>query len=110
MPVIVEDDAFVGAQCGVFEGTIVRKDAILAAGVILTRGTRVYDLARDAVYSASEDKPLEIPSRAVVIPGARQASGDFARSNGLSLQTPIIVRYREPGESSTLALEDTVRT
>lgn len=110
MPVIVEDDAFVGAQCGIFEGTIVRREAILGAGVILTRSTRVYDLAREAVYSASKDKPLEIPERAVVIPGARQASGDFARQNNLSLQTPIIVRYREAGESSTLVLESIVRT
>jgi 2,3,4,5-tetrahydropyridine-2-carboxylate N-succinyltransferase len=109
MPVIVEDDAFIGAQCGVFEGTQVRGGAVLAAGVILTRGTRVYDLVREQIYRAEGERPLVIPERAVVVPGARPASGPFAEQHHLSLQTPVIVRYRKPGEAGALALENAVR-
>jgi 2,3,4,5-tetrahydropyridine-2-carboxylate N-succinyltransferase len=109
MPVVIEDDAFIGAQCGVFEGTIVRSGAVLGAGVIVTRGTPVYDLVRETVYRAEGDRPLEIPERAIVVPGARPAKGAFARDNSLSLQTPVIVRYREPGESGALSIESAFR-
>src|SRR5919205_4248614 len=70
-PVIVEDDVLVGGNCGVYEGTVVRRRAVLAAGVILTRGTPVFDLVRETTYRRSEGKPLEIPAGAVVVPGAR---------------------------------------
>jgi 2,3,4,5-tetrahydropyridine-2-carboxylate N-succinyltransferase len=109
LPVIIEDDTFVGAQCGIFEGTVVSNGTVLGAGVILTRGTPVFDLVHEKTYRAAAGEPLVIPERAVVVPGARPAKGDFAREHGLSLQTPVIVRYREPGESSTFALEATVR-
>jgi 2,3,4,5-tetrahydropyridine-2-carboxylate N-succinyltransferase len=109
MPVIIEDDAFIGAQCGVFEGTLIQSGAVLAAGVILTRGTPVYDVVREQIYRAEGERPLTIPERAVVVPGARSAKGSFAREHGLSLQTPVIVRYREPGESCGLLLEPELR-
>jgi len=109
MPVIVEDNAFIGAQCGVFEGTQVRSGAVLAAGVILTSGTRVYDLVREQIYRAEGERPLVISEGAVVVPGARPASGTFAREHGLSLQTPVIVRYRQPGETGPLAIEPEIR-
>jgi 2,3,4,5-tetrahydropyridine-2-carboxylate N-succinyltransferase len=109
MPVIVEDDAFIGAQCGIFEGTWVRSGAVLAAGIILTRGTPIYDLVREQIYRAEGERPLIIPERAVVVPGARPAKGAFAEQHRLSLQAPVIVRYREPGETGGLALEDVIR-
>src|SRR5262245_61767567 len=70
-PVVIEDDVLVGGNCGVFEGTVVRERAVLAAGVVLTRGTPVFDLVRETIYRGSADRPLEIPAGAVVVPGAR---------------------------------------
>jgi len=108
-PVVIEDDVFVGANCGVFEGTLVRKGAVLGAGAVLTQSTPVYDLVREQIYRAQNDRPLEIPEYAVVVPGARSAGSAFAQEHGLSYQTPIIVRYRRPGEQASLALEPELR-
>ena len=108
-PVVIEDDAFVGGNCGVYEGTVVRERAVLASGVILTRGVPVYDVVREQVYRATADRPLEIPAGAVVIPGARTLRGTFAAEHGLSLQAPIIVKYRDPGTDAATALEGWLR-
>ena len=109
LPVIVEDDVLVGGNCGVYEGTIVRAKAVLASGVILTRGTPVYDLVHERVYRASADGPLEIPAGAVVVPGARHVSGGWGAEQGLSLQTPIIVKYRDERTDLATALEGWLR-
>lgn len=108
-PVVVEDDAIVGGNCGVYEGTIVRRRAVLAAGVILTRGTPVYDLVKETVYRATADRPLEIPEGAVVVPGARRVKGDWAEGEGLSVQTPVIVKYRDEKTDLATALEQWLR-
>lgn len=108
-PVIIEDDVTVGGNCGVYEGTVVRASAVLAAGVVLTRGTPVFDLVRETVYRGSADAPLEIPSGAVVVPGARAVNGGFAAAQGLSLQTPVIVKYRDEKTDLATALEDWLR-
>ena len=108
-PVIIEDDAIVGGNCGVYEGTVVRKKAVLGAGVILTRGTPVYDLIREQVYRATADAPLEIPENAVVVPGARAIKGEWAQKEGLSLQTPVIVKYRDEKTDLGTALEAWLR-
>jgi 2,3,4,5-tetrahydropyridine-2,6-dicarboxylate N-succinyltransferase len=108
-PVAIEDDVIVGGNCGVYEGTIVRERAVLAAGVVLTRGTPVFDLEREQVYRGSADAPLEIPAGAVVVPGARAAKGEWAKSHGLSLQTPVIVKYRDEKTDLATALEAWLR-
>jgi 2,3,4,5-tetrahydropyridine-2-carboxylate N-succinyltransferase len=108
-PVVIEDDVFVGGGCGVYEGTIVRARAVLAAGVVLTRGTPVYDLVREDVYRASDDRPLEIPPGAVVVPGARRVRGGWAEAQGLALQTPVIVKYRDERTDAAAALEQWLR-
>ena len=108
-PVVVEDDAFIGGNCGVYEGTVVRARAVLASGVILTRGVPVYDLVREQVYRATAERPLEIPEGAVVVPGARRAAGAFAEAHGLSLQAPVIVKYRDAGTDVSTALEGSLR-
>jgi 2,3,4,5-tetrahydropyridine-2,6-dicarboxylate N-succinyltransferase len=108
-PVIVEDDVLVGGNCGVYEGTVVRQRAVLAAGVVLTRGTPVYDLVRETVYRGSADRPLEIPAGAVVVPGARQVKGGWAEGEGLSVQTPVIVKYRDDRTDTATALEQWLR-
>ncbi|MDF1502051.1 2,3,4,5-tetrahydropyridine-2,6-dicarboxylate N-succinyltransferase [Roseisolibacter sp. H3M3-2] len=108
-PVVIEDEAIVGGNCGVYEGTIVRRRAVLAAGVVLTRGTPVFDLVRETVYRATAERPLEIPEGAVVVPGARQVKGAWAGEQGLSVQTPVIVKYRDEKTDLATALEDWLR-
>jgi 2,3,4,5-tetrahydropyridine-2-carboxylate N-succinyltransferase len=108
-PVVIEDDALVGGNCGVYEGTVVRTGAVLGAGVILTRGTPVYDLVRETIYRAEDDRPLEIPAGAVVIPGARAIPRGWGAEQHLSLQTPVIVKYRDEKTSAAVALESWLR-
>ncbi|MGZ8492631.1 MAG: 2,3,4,5-tetrahydropyridine-2,6-dicarboxylate N-succinyltransferase [Gemmatirosa sp.] len=108
-PVVIEDDVVVGGNCGVYEGTIVRRRAVLAAGVVLTRGTPVFDLVRETVYRATPERPLEIPECAVVVPGARQVKGAWAGEQGLSVQTPVIVKYRDEKTDLATALEEWLR-
>lgn len=109
VPVIVEDDVIVGGGCGVYEGTIVREHAVLGAGVILTRGTPVFDLVRETVYRSSADAPLEIPAGAVVVPGARHVSRGWGAEQHLALQTPVIVKYRDQKTDAATALESWLR-
>ena len=108
-PVVIEDDVLVGGNCGVYEGTVVRSKAVLAAGVILTRGTPVYDLVNETVYKATADSPLEIPSGAVVVPGARAVRSGWGAEQNLSLQTPVIVKYRDEKTDLATALEGWLR-
>lgn len=108
-PVVVEDDVIVGGNCGIYEGTVVRERAVIGAGVILTRGTPVFDLVREQVYRGSPDAPLEIPPGAVVVPGARRVSSEWGAGEGLSLQTPVIVKYRDEKTDSATALEGWLR-
>jgi 2,3,4,5-tetrahydropyridine-2-carboxylate N-succinyltransferase len=109
LPVIVEDDVLVGGNCGIYEGTIVRARAVLAAGVILTGATPVYDLVRGRELRREGGEPLEIPEGAVVVPGARALSDGPGREWGLSLQTPVIVKYRDAKTDASAALEDLLR-
>ncbi len=110
-PVVIEDNVVVGGNCGVYEGTVVREQAVLGAGVILTRGTPVFDLVKETVHRATAETPLEIPAGAVVVPGARQVRGAsaWAADNGLSLQTPVIVKYRDSKTDVATALEAWLR-
>jgi 2,3,4,5-tetrahydropyridine-2-carboxylate N-succinyltransferase len=105
-PVIIEDDVLIGGNTGVYEGTLVRKRAVLAAGTILTRGTPVYDIVRDEVLRASAERPLVIPEGAVVVPGARELKRG---APGLSLYTPVIVKYRDDKTDLSSTLEDLLR-
>jgi len=109
MPVIVEDLVLVGGNCGVYEGTIVRKGSVLAAGTILTGSTPVYDLARDAVYRREVEKPLIIPEGAVVVPGARAITTGRGKELGLSLYTPVIIKYRDEKTDESVQLEELLR-
>lgn len=108
-PVVIENDVLVGGNCGVYEGTVVRSGAVLAAGVVLTRGTPVYDLVHERVYRGSPTAPLEIPPGAVVVPGARQVRRGWGEEQSLSLQTPIIVKYRDERTDVATALEAWLR-
>ena len=109
LPVIVEDEAFIGGNCGVYEGVLVQARAVLAPGVILTGGTAVYDLVRGQIYRKSIETPLTIPAGAVVVPGARPAVGDFGMKHNISLYAPVIVKYRDEKTDASTMLEESLR-
>jgi 2,3,4,5-tetrahydropyridine-2-carboxylate N-succinyltransferase len=108
-PVIIEDDVLVGGNCGVYEGTIVRREAVLAPGTILTRATPLFDLVNGNIHRSSADSPLIVPERAVVIPGSRAVERGKASEWGISLYAPVIVKYRDDKTSLSTALEDLLR-
>ena len=108
-PVVIEDDVIVGGNCGVYEGTVVRQGAVLGSGVVLTRGTPVFDLVHERVYRGSASQPLIIPADAVVVPGARRIRGAYAEAEGISLQTPVIVKYRDDKTDLATTLEAWLR-
>ena len=108
-PVIIEDDCLVGGNTGVYEGTIVRARAVLAAGTILTRGTPVYDLPNNTILKATPETPLIIPSGAVFVPGSRAIQTSPGKDLGLSVYTPIIVKYRDEKTDLSTTLEDLLR-
>jgi len=109
MPVIIEDEVMVGGNCGIYEGTIVRERAVIGTGVILNGSTPVYDLVRNAIYRKTAKLPLEIPAGAVVVAGSRWAKGEFAKEHGLSIYTPMIIKYRDERTDSATALEEALR-
>ena len=109
MPVIIEDDVLVGGNCGVYEGTIVKQRAVLGSGTILNRSTPVYDLVRETVHRATDDVPLIIPEEAVVVAGSRMVKSGLGKEWGISLYTPVIVKYRDAGTEAKIQLEDLLR-
>jgi 2,3,4,5-tetrahydropyridine-2-carboxylate N-succinyltransferase len=109
VPVIIEDDVLVGGNCGVYEGTLVRTRAVLGAGTILTRSTPLYDLVRGEVYRATPESVLEVPEGAVVVPGSRAVKQGAAAELGISLYTPVIVKYRDEKTNRGIELEDWLR-
>lgn len=108
-PVIIEDDVLVGGNCGVYEGTIVRRRAVLAAGVVLTASSRVYDVPNQQILSSAQTGTLEIPEGAVIINGSRPINDEWAREQGLSLSTPIILKYRDEKTDGRTAIESALR-
>jgi 2,3,4,5-tetrahydropyridine-2-carboxylate N-succinyltransferase len=108
-PVIVEDDVMIGGNCGIYEGTLIRKRAVLGSGVILTSSTRVYDLVHERIIKSQPGIPLEIPEAAVLVPGNRTINTPFAKEHGLSIASPLIIKYRDAKTDAKTALEDTLR-
>ncbi len=109
LPVVVEDDVLVGGNCGVYEGTVVKRRAVLAAGVVLTRSTPIYDLVRETIHRATDTDPLVVPAEAVVVPGSRAVTRGAGKSWGLSLAAPVIVKYRDAATDERVRLEDWLR-
>jgi 2,3,4,5-tetrahydropyridine-2-carboxylate N-succinyltransferase len=108
-PAVIEDDVLVGGNSGVYEGTIVRKGAVLAAGTILTRGTPVFDVVNGTILRSTAELPLIIPENAVVVPGSRAVSKGKGQEWGLSLYAPVIVKYRDERTDLSTTLEDLLR-
>jgi 2,3,4,5-tetrahydropyridine-2-carboxylate N-succinyltransferase len=109
LPVIIEDDVLLGGNCGVYEGTVVKKRAVLGSGTILNRSTPVYDLVRGEIYSATDDDPLVIPEDAVVVAGSRAITKGPGKDWGISLYTPVIVKYRDSKTDTKIQLENLLR-
>ena len=109
MPVIIEDDVLIGGNCGVYEGSIVKRGAVLGTGTILNRSTPVYDLVRNEIHRATDDKPLVIPENAVVVAGSRAVTHGPGKDWGISIYTPVIVKYRDSRTDSRIQLEDLLR-
>ena len=109
LPVIIEDDVLVGGNCGVYEGAIVKRRAVLASGVILTRSTPIYDLPNERIIEPEPGQPLIVPEGAVVVPGSRPVTTGKGREWGLSVATPVIVKYRDERTDARTALEQWIR-
>ena len=109
LPVVIEDDALIGGNTGIYEGAIVKARAVIGAGTVLTGSTPVYDLVRGAIITPAADRPLVIPEGAVVVPGARAVSGGRGPDWGLSLATPVIVKYRDSRTDTRTELEAWIR-
>lgn len=109
LPVIIEDDVLVGGNSGVYEGTVVKRRAVLGTGTILNRSVPVYDLVRDSIYTAQGDEPLVIPEEAIVVPGSRAVSHPVGAKHNLSLQCAVIVKYRDAKTDARIQLEDLLR-
>jgi 2,3,4,5-tetrahydropyridine-2-carboxylate N-succinyltransferase len=108
-PVIVEDDAFVGAGSALLEGVLVGRGAVIGAGVTLTGTSRIYDLVAERIIEGAAGSALVVPADAVIVPGARTVAGTFAGEHGLSIGTALLVKYRDTGTSARVALEDALR-
>ena len=109
LPVIIEDEVLVGGNCGIYEGTVIKKRAVIGAGTILTGSVPVYDLVRGQIHQGDGDSPLVIPAEAVVVPGSRAISGGWGKQWNLSLHTPVIVKYRDAKTDQSIRLEDLLR-
>ena len=108
LPVVIEDDVLIGGNCGVYEGAIVKRRAVLASGTVLTASTPLYDLPNGTIIEPSGG-PLIVPEGAVVVPGTRPLTSAKAREWGLSVSTPIIVKYRDERTDARTALEEAIR-
>ncbi len=108
-PVIIEDDAFVGAGSSLLEGVLVGRGAVIGAGVVLTATSRLYDLVRERVLAGTADAPLAVPAGAVVVPGTRAVSGAFAAAHGLGASVALLVKDRDAGTDARLVLEEALR-
>src|SRR3954469_11681040 len=109
LPVIIEDEALIGGNTGIYEGAIIKARAVVGAGTILTGSTPVYDLVRGEIIKPTADRPLVIPEGAVVVPGSRAVTGGNGPEWGLSLATPVIVKYRDSRTDTRTELEAWIR-
>jgi 2,3,4,5-tetrahydropyridine-2-carboxylate N-succinyltransferase len=109
LPVIIEDDVLIGGNCGVYEGAIVKRRAVLASGVVITGSTPMYDLPNERVIEAAPGQPLIVPEGAVVVPGTRPVTSGKGREWGLAVATPVIVKYRDERTDARTALEQWIR-
>lgn len=104
-PVIVEDNAFIGGNTGLYEGIIIGAKAVLASGTIITSSTPVYDSVKGEYLEKDADGGISIPAGAVVVPGSRA----MKNHPGFQVYCPIIIKYRDMRTESSVALENDLR-
>jgi 2,3,4,5-tetrahydropyridine-2,6-dicarboxylate N-succinyltransferase len=109
LPVIIEDDVLVGGNTGIYEGAVIKTRAVIAAGTVLTGSTPVYDLVHGVIIKPEPGQPLVVPAGAVVVPGARAVTVGAGKDWGLSLATPVIVKYRDDRTDTRTELESWIR-
>jgi len=109
VPVIIEDDVMIGGNCGIYEGTIVSRRAVIGAGCVITGSTPVYDSVKGKIYKKTKDEPLVIPEGAVVVAGSRPLKSEFGIEKSLSIYTPVIIKYRDEKTDAATALEESLR-
>lgn len=109
LPIIIEDNVFIGGNCGIYEGVLIRSGAVIASGVILTSSMKIFDLVNNKILQKEQNKPLEIPENAVVITGSRFIDTPFARQFGISIYTPLIIKYRDKSTDAKVELETILR-
>jgi 2,3,4,5-tetrahydropyridine-2-carboxylate N-succinyltransferase len=109
VPVIIEDDVMIGGNAGIYEGTIVKRHAVIGAGCVITGSTPVYDTVKNTIYRKTKDEPLVIPENAVVVAGSRPLKSQFGIENNLSVYTPVIIKYRDERTDASTALEESLR-
>ncbi len=109
LPVIVEDNVFIGGNCGIYEGTIIKQNAVLGSGVILTSATSVFDNTTGEFIKKNSLNTLVIPENAVVVGGSRPISSGYGKESGVHIYCPVIIKYRDSGTSRAIELEDILR-
>ncbi len=109
LPIVIEDEVMVGGNCGIYEGTVVKKRAVIGAGCVITGSTPIYDIVKGVVHKKEKGRPLTVPEGAVVVPGSRMVAGEFAQKNRLSVYTPVIVKYRDERTDAATVLEQALR-
>jgi 2,3,4,5-tetrahydropyridine-2-carboxylate N-succinyltransferase len=109
VPVIIEDNVMIGGNAGIYEGTIISRGAVIGAGCIITGSTPVYDSVKEKIYRKTKSAPLVIPENAVVVAGSRPLKSKYGTNNGLSVYTPVIIKYRDDKTDASTALENALR-
>ena len=109
MPTIIEDGAFVGGNCGIYEGTIVQEKAVIASGVIITSSTPIFDSTTGEFVERNADGRVVVPAGAVVVSGSRPIRKGAAAGSGVCLYCPVIVKYRDDKTSGSVTLEELLR-
>lgn len=109
LPTIIEDGAFIGGNCGIYEGTIVEEGAVIASGVIITSSTALYDATKGEFVAKNENGRVVVPKGAVVVSGSRPITKGAAAGSGISLYCPVIVKYRDDKTDAGVSLEDLLR-
>jgi 2,3,4,5-tetrahydropyridine-2-carboxylate N-succinyltransferase len=99
----------IGGNCGIYEGVLIRKRAVLGSGVIINGSTHIYDMVKEEILSSKDGNTVEVPENAVVIPGTRALQSPFAKEHGISVSTPLIVKYRDAKTDAKTALEQSLR-
>lgn len=110
MPVIIEDNVFIGGNCGIYEGTIIEENAVIGTGVILNGSTPIFDNTTGEFLRKSDSMPLRVPARAVLVAGSRPVSSGYGKDHGIHLYCPVIIKYRDQKTSSSVKLEDLLRS